>query len=264
MIAVLSLVSATTHRAARPFVLDVALSSAGGISCALHCASLFFARAKKSKQKKARPYMRVRPLRRRTSLAPSPLRGPAYKGHPWFFIAGTPSPFAASMPLIPLHDDSTRPPARGIRSRLLVSASREAKQSKAGIASSRQLGPGSPSGGRAQALRRGTRGMDAERGTKGQGRPFVTCPRSNAGERVVWSHSDQTRMQGWPSFWLLFLGHARKSDAPCKAQPVLPAKESVTTEYTASRHTPSRVPSPNEQRTRLCTVALPTSLTESP
>jgi len=27
-----------------------------------------------------------------------------------------------------------------------------------------------------EVLRRGTRGMDAERGTKGQGRPFVTAP----------------------------------------------------------------------------------------
>ena len=236
-------VSVTTHGAARPFVFGAALSSAGATACALHGASLFFVCAKKSKQKKAPPFMRVHPLRGWTSLAPSPLRGPPYKGHPWPF-----TPFAASMPLTPLNDDSTRPPARGIRSRLLARASREAKQSKAGIASSRQLGPGSPSGGRAQALRRGTRGRDAERGTKGQGRPFVTCPRSNAGERVVWSHSDQTRMQGWPSFWLLFLGHARKSDAPCKAQPVLPAEESVTTEYTASRHTPLRVP-PDEQRT---------------
>src|SRR5690606_6205045 len=42
--------------------------------------------------------------------------------------------------------------------------------------SSRQLGPRSPSGGRVEVLRRGTRGMDAERGTKGQGRPFVTAP----------------------------------------------------------------------------------------
>src|SRR5690606_7299630 len=32
-----------------------------------------------------------------------------------------------------------------------------------------------PSGGRVEVLRRGARGMDAERGTKGQGRPFVTA-----------------------------------------------------------------------------------------
>lgn len=37
-----------------------------------------------------------------------------------------------------------------------------------------------------EVLRRGTRGMGAERGAKGQGRPFVTCPRSGAGAREVW------------------------------------------------------------------------------
>src|SRR5690606_4874110 len=50
----------------------------------------------------------------------------------------------------------------------------------------KRLGASSPSGGRVEVLRRGTRGMDAERGTKGQGRPFVTCPRSGTGRRGVW------------------------------------------------------------------------------
>ncbi len=40
----------------------------------------------------------------------------------------------------------------------------------------KRLGASSPSGGRVEVLRRGTRGMDAERGAKGQGRPFVTAP----------------------------------------------------------------------------------------
>ena len=47
----------------------------------------------------------IRVSLRETSLAPAPLRGPAYKGHPWLF-----KPFAASMRLIPLRDTSTRPP----------------------------------------------------------------------------------------------------------------------------------------------------------
>ena len=38
-------------------------------------------------------------------LAPAPLRGPAYMGHPWPI-----KPLAASMRLAPLHDTSTRPP----------------------------------------------------------------------------------------------------------------------------------------------------------
>jgi len=211
-------------------VVGVALSLARPLDCASHGASLFFARgsppgAKKSKQKKARPFIRVRDLRPRTPLLPPALRGPAYKGHPWPFIAGTPSPLAASMPLAPLRAGSTRPSARG-RVISPVGVCME-KQSEAGFRSFRQLGLPSPSGGRTQALCRGTRGMDAERGTKGQGCPFVTCPRSNAGVREVWSCSGQTRMQGAPSLWLLSLGETRESDAPCKAQPVARAEESA-------------------------------------
>ncbi len=111
----------------------------------------------------------IRPRLRRGALAPSLLRGPAYKGHPWPF-----TPLAASMPLAPLHSDSTRPPERGGWWRLLV-RTKKAKP-KQHQQSSKRLGPRSPSGGRVEVLRRGTRGMDAERGTKGQGRPFVTAP----------------------------------------------------------------------------------------
>jgi hypothetical protein len=128
-----------------------------------------------------------------------------------------------------LRNHSAHPPEGNqvLPARPCSKAKGKSKPSKARI-SSRRLRPESPSEGRTQALHRGTRGMDAERGTKGQGRPFVTCPRSDAGVRGVWSHSGQTRMQGWPSFWLLFLGQTRKSDAPREAQPVLPAEESVT------------------------------------
>ncbi len=202
------------------FVSGAALSSAGTFCCALHGALLFFARAKKSKQKKTRPFIRVRELRPRTSLLPPALQGSAYKGHPWPF-----TPLAASMPLVPLRAGSTRPSARG-RVVSPIGPCME-KQSEASNCSFRQLGPESPSGGRTQALRRGTRGMDAERGTKGQGRPFVTCLRSDAAVREVWSRSGQTRMQGAPSLWLLSLGETRESDAPCKAQPVARAEESA-------------------------------------
>ena len=41
-------------------------------------------------------------------FAPSPLQGPAYKGHPWPF-----KPLAASMRLAPLRNDSTHPSERG-------------------------------------------------------------------------------------------------------------------------------------------------------
>ncbi|GAD64663.1 hypothetical protein PA6_044_00140 [Aquipseudomonas alcaligenes NBRC 14159] len=68
-------------------------------------ASLFFVCAKKSKQKKAHPDIRVWRLRRQTPLPPAPLRGPAYKGRPCPF-----TPLAASMRLVPLRNTSTRPP----------------------------------------------------------------------------------------------------------------------------------------------------------
>jgi hypothetical protein len=64
----------------------------------------------------------IRVSLRETSLIPSPLQGPAYKGRPWPFIAGTPSPLAASMPLAPLRADSIRPPERGVSRRLAVRA----------------------------------------------------------------------------------------------------------------------------------------------
>ncbi|VXB98366.1 hypothetical protein PSEUDO8O_20376 [Pseudomonas sp. 8O] len=47
----------------------------------------------------------IRVSLRETSLAPVPLRGPAYKGHPWPF-----KPLAASMRLAPLRNTFTRPP----------------------------------------------------------------------------------------------------------------------------------------------------------
>jgi len=132
--------------------------------------------------------------------------GLGLQGHPWPFKRGC---------LSRLRNHSAHPPEGNqvLPARPCSKAKGKSKPSKARI-SSRRLRPESLSEGRTQALRRGTRGMDAKRGTKGQGRPFVTCPRSNAGVRGVWSHSDQTRMQGWPSFWLLFLGQTRKSDAP--------------------------------------------------
>ena len=56
--------------------------------------------------KNACPSIRV--SLRSISLTPSPLRGSAYKGHPWPF-----TPLAASMPLAPLRADSIRPAERG-------------------------------------------------------------------------------------------------------------------------------------------------------
>ena len=82
--------------------------------CALYGASLFFVCAKKSKQKKAPPGIRV--SLRSTPLPPVPLRGPAYKGHSWPF-----KPFAASMRLTPLRNTYARP-SDGESARLMISS----------------------------------------------------------------------------------------------------------------------------------------------
>ena len=88
---------------------NAALSSARPTGFALHGDSLFSNAKKVSKN--ACPSIRV--SLRETSLIPSMLRGPAYKGHPWPF-----TPLAASMPLAPLRSDSIRPSERGVRRRL--------------------------------------------------------------------------------------------------------------------------------------------------
>jgi hypothetical protein len=232
---------------------------------------------------------------RETSLIPSPLRGPAYKGHPWPF-----TPRAASMPLAPLRADSIRPSERGVSGRLAVRAMEKqevvssqrylinGRQKFVGWKSARHFPPQAaqrlvsnvarknwwvsfalptlrsergvrcrlPSPARSnqrnaldlsllEKLQATRSGFPFRRPSTGvaQGGSRHGCrersdgtwmslrddPRSNAGARGVLR--SKTRMQGWPSFWLLFLGHTRKSDAPCKAQPVGGAEESATPPY---------------------------------
>ena len=186
-------------------VYDVALSSARATGCALHGASLFFARAKKSKQKKARSFIRVRELRSRTSLLPPALRGSAYKGK-------------SGVAYWTEHGKAKR------SQQLLLQATR------AGIPFRR------PNAGVAQGdARHGRRARN-----EGAGMPLRDVPRSNAGVREVWSRSGQTRMQGAPSLWLLSLGETRESDAPCKAQPVARAEENATAHPKPPRHPASK------------------------
>ncbi len=262
---------------------NAALSSARPTGFALHGDSLFSNAKKVSKN--ACPSIRV--SLRSTSLIPSMLRGPAYKGHPWPF-----TPLAASMPLAPLRSDSIRPSERGVRRRLAGPAmeKRETASSQGQLTNGRgefvgwktakHFPPQStqrlvsnvarknrwvsfalptlrserparsnqrnaldlslleklqatrsgfpfrrPSTGVAQG---GSRHGCRER-SDGTWMSLRDDPRSNAGARGVLR--SKTRMQGWPSFWLLFLGHTRKSDAPCKAQPVGGAEESATPPY---------------------------------
>ena len=232
--------------------VSAALSSAGTTGCALHGASLAFVPrshstgpsggsigfallgdslfpnagrpAPKKVSKNACPCIRVSP--RSTSLTPSALRGPAYKGHPWPFIAGTPSSLAASMPLAPLRADSVRPPERGIQWGLKASPSANKQHVPVPLFANFQtartrLPFRRPSVGAAQGDARHGRRARSE----GTGTSLRDGPRSSAGGREVLR--SKTRMSGWPSFWLLFLGQARKSDAPCKAQPVVRAEESA-------------------------------------
>ena len=111
----------------------------------------------------------IRPRLRRGSFAPSSLRGSSYKGHPWPFTT-----LAASLRLAPLRNDSAHPPERGGWWRLLVREKRSKAQATPTIfqATRSQFPVRRPSGGVAQGDAR----QDAERGTNGQGRPFVTAP----------------------------------------------------------------------------------------
>ncbi len=57
---------------------------------------------------------------------------------------------------------------------------------------------------------------------EGHGWPFVACPWSGTGGREP--RQSRGRMQGWAFFCLLFFAQTKKSEAPCKAQPVVPGR----------------------------------------
>ncbi len=197
--------------AARAFVYGAALEAPRTSGFALLGASLFSNAKKVSKN--ACPCIRV--SLRSTSLIPSSFRGPAYKGHPWPF-----TPLAASMPLAPLHEDSIRPPERGVRCRL-VDRAHGYKQSdlllplfKNFRTTRTQFPFRRPNVGAAKGdARHGCRAR-----SDGTWMSLRDGPRSGAGAREVLR--SKTRMLGWPSFWLLFLGHSRKSDSPSRAKPM--------------------------------------------
>ena len=233
--------------AARAFLYDAALSSARPTGCALHGASLL-ANAPKG-TKKSCPCIRV--SLRSTALIPSLLRGSPRKGHPWPFTGGTPSPFAASMPLTPLRSDSIRPSERGVLYRLVVTSSGNKESAlfqrhlmgwvqpinyarwaspvlrlsttlilqpillfKNFQTTRTQFPFRRPNVGAAQGdARHGCRAR-----SDGTWMSLRDAPRSGAGAREVLR--SKTRMLGWPSFWLLFLGHSRKRDSPSRAKPL--------------------------------------------
>ena len=181
--------------------------------------------------KNACPCIRV--SLRSTSLIPSLLRGSPRKGRP---CRRRPRPFtalAASMPLVPLRSDSIRPTERGVRCRLMVSCL--AKKQSAFLwlfrscqATRTQVPVRRPSAITVEGVERhGCRESCDGAGPPSAWMSLRDGPRSNAGGRGFCeaNRGRLVRMQGWPSFWLLFLGaggapHTRKSDAPCEAQPL--------------------------------------------
>ncbi|GAB3460488.1 hypothetical protein GCM10027398_01740 [Azotobacter salinestris] len=79
--------------------------------------------------------------------------------------------------------------------------------------------------------------QDAEQVAKGQGRPFVTCPRSGAGGREP--RRSRGRMIGRAFSLVTFsLRAQRESDSPCKAKPVASAEESARLDTKPSRQHP--------------------------
>jgi len=214
---------------------DVALSLARATGCASHGASLSLASPRESNQRERDPYIRVWPLRDQTSLTPALLQGHVTKGRPCPFVTRS-----ASMPRVPLRNACVRPPeGEGRPGRLKDRKPASLFPAQPGR---RHLFP--LAAGRVEPAR-GASGMDAARGVKGQGWPLYAGPRSAGGRREVWEHSSRTRMKGRAFFCLLFFApggdpRAKKSEAPCEAQPVARAEESATS------YTPRHAPKPTK------------------
>ena len=227
---------------------DAALSAARPTGFALHRDSLFFARAKKSKQKKARPCIRV--LLRKTSLAPASLQGSSRWDVP------VPSFLARRPCLAPSYATPALGLLKGIGHRVVwrpvgwKTAKHFPPQSTRPLNLARQdrwvsfalptlrlihtnallHGPADAtkpplSEGRMESLRRGTSGMDAARAVKGHGWPLRGGPRSSDGTREV--ERSETRMQG-QAFLLTFFA-TEKSESPSRAKPVARAEKSAAT-----------------------------------
>jgi len=221
----------------------VTLSLAGSTGCALHGASLFLAWPRKSNQKEGHPCIRVWSLCDQTTLSPALLRGHVTKGRPCPFV-----PRSASMPRVRLRNACARPPEgepgpsclEEAMPALLCFASLDA------LTNRRLRMP--LVGGRVESSCRGVSGMDAAKGLglpaiKSHGWPLYAGPRSGDGAREVRLRSGRTRMKGRAFFCLLFFARAKKSEAPCKAQPALRA-EACATSNTNGRAAPCIVTGP--------------------
>jgi hypothetical protein len=295
-----------------------ALSSARATGCASHGALLFFARAKKSKQKKARPCIRpcatrrVRSLHRRSRgrltraihgplsgdasvLSPHPCGSSPYATIPLTLLTGNrvlpASPRMDKRPPVrrnvgwktaqhfpplatskfspgrgvllfkpvgklrvthptdlgPHRAESVLPPERGVRRRLMVCWP-EKNQSvllwlvKSFHATRTPVPVRRPSAVAVEGVER----HGCRESCDGPGMALRSVPPERR-----WSEGTlraaKGRMPGSPSLWLLSLGETRESDAPCKAQPVVPAEESAApdnTAYATIDHPTNPIPAP--------------------
>ena len=232
-----------------------ALSSARATGCASHGALLFFARAKKSKQKKARPCIRpcatrrVRSLHRRSrGRLTRTIHGPlSLSPHP----CGS-SPYA-TIPLTLLKGDRVLPASPRMDKRTPV-------RRDVGWKSAQQFPPQatstlSPSHGvllfQPVGKLRVTHPTDPFRNFQ-PARTTAPGVTPEGGEFCAANRGRPVRMSGSPSLWLLSLGETRESDAPCKAQPAVPAEESAAPDniaYATIDHPAISIPPcPNRQR----------------
>ena len=156
-------------------------------------------------------------------LAPSLFQGHAAKGHPWPIAA-----LAASMPLNPLHNDSTRPPdgAFGVACEIGVPEYKGAQALRQSRNAWALLFSFDLSARTVQATRfsnpvRRPSGGAVERGvwhgcqtrSDGPGMALRDDPRSSTGAREV--ERSETRMSGALSLWLLSLSREqRESNSP--------------------------------------------------
>ncbi len=257
-------------QAAPPYLYGAALEAPRASGFALLGASLFSNAKKVSKNACPCTGLGVPGSLRSTSLIPSSFRGPAYKGHPWPF-----TPLAASMPLAPLHEDSIRPSERGVLCRLVVTSSGNKESAlfqqhlvgwvqpinyarwaspvlrlsttlilqpillSENFQTTRTQFPfRRPNVGAAQGdARHGCRAR-----SDGTWMSLRDAPRSGAGAREVLR--SKTRMLGWPSFWLLFLGHSRKSDSPSRAKPTPQPNTIKSCDHQTQRQQASQANSP--------------------
>ena len=199
-----------------------ALSLTGTTGCALHGASLFFARAKKSKQKKARPNIRpfaarrVPSLHRRSrgrltraihgplSLSPHPCGSLPYATIPLGLLTG--SRVSSARSWLDFRDGLCLKNLNGFQEARSANPVQEAERRR--CVGGREAGRRARNEGTGTSLRDVPPEQRRREGSLAAQRtdPDVGCP---------------------SSLLTFFLGTQEESESPCKAKPVLPVQESA-------------------------------------